>query len=287
MAGDFFNDYFVKPIWDRVGYNPVNTLIYAVIALAFAFIIYKGFEKYKVKIDQKFFLQVLPFILLGSTMRVVTDSIDSGVLQNHTGDLFGLTGIVVNSHIWDYGYFTVTPGVYFLTAALLFGSLALSRVLKKEEIFPGIGLVLWAFHFIILIPLFTYWSFALMILGIAGIVGLAAYFASKLIGIEPFSSVVVFAHALDGAATWVIIDIFSKVTGRSYFEQHVVSDLLGKTAIGFALFFLVKVLFSSAAVFVIEKDDAKRQEKNYILLLLFIFGLAPGMRDVLRMLCGV
>jgi uncharacterized membrane protein len=49
----------------------------------------------------------------------------------------------------------------------------------------------------------------------------------------------------------------------------------------------VKVLFSSAAVWIVETSDDRRDEKNYILLLLIIFGLAPGVRDALRLLAGV
>jgi uncharacterized membrane protein len=96
---------------------------------------------------------------------------------------------------------------------------------------------------------------------------------------------VVFSHSLDGAASYVAINLF--MGGTFYFEQHVVSGALGSTFGTMFAFYIVKVLFSTLAVWIVETSDDKRDEKNYILLLLIIFGLAPGVRDALRLLAGV
>ena len=93
----------------------------------------------------------------------------------------------------------------------------------------------------------------------------------------------VFSHALDGAATFVGVSLLG------YSEQHVVANIL--FGIGTPLlFFAVKILFASAAVELIGRELPSVQDvekRNYLLLLLTIFGLAPGLRDALRILAGV
>ncbi len=290
---DFLQEFFVNPIDDRTGYNAINTLVYALIALAAAYIIYKGFKKLKIKIDERFVISIIPFILLGSTARVVTDAIDRGVLQAHRDFLFGVTGAVLDSRIYDYGYFTTTPGIYVVVGLITLASVLLCSKIKRMDLLPYIGLALWLPHFILLIPMMNYFPYLALIiaLSLAGfLVGIAALRLSKIKNY--FSSVVVFSHALDGAATFVILNIFNSMENKAFFEQHVLSRALGDAgalffgAYGMFLFYLVKVAFSAIAAVVVEKDASNYEERNYILLLLIIFGLAPGVRDALTMLCG-
>ncbi|MBN2478466.1 DUF63 family protein, partial [Candidatus Micrarchaeota archaeon] len=84
------------------GYNLVNTLVYAGIALAVLYILYTAFKKYRIKINEQFAYGVLSFILLGSTVRVITDSIDSGVFTAATP----IHKMILESGIYDYGFLT-------------------------------------------------------------------------------------------------------------------------------------------------------------------------------------
>ncbi len=295
---DFFQQYFIEPIWDRTGYNPVNTIVYGLIALAAAYLMYKILKKEKVHIDQKFVLSVIPFILLGSTMRSIVDAADRGSMGAHRDALFGLLGAVQDSHIYDYGYLTVTPGIYVVIGLLTFFSILVANRLKKPLLAPAFGLALWVPHLIFLLPLMTYWTYGLLVLVLAFIGGLAGYFYLVHVKVRPFSSLVVFAHALDGAATYVTISIWNKFEPactqmrHCYGEQHVVSagvGELGNTLFapigGYFLFFAIKLIFSAIAAQVTEKD-AKGQERDFIILLLIIFGLAPGVRDILTLMTG-
>lgn len=78
----------------------------------------------------------------------------------------------------------------------------------------------------------------------------------------------------------------------SYGEQHVVGNfIIGAFGTPFG-FYLLKLLFVLAVVFLLrrelnEKKSAEAEEKNYILLIITIFGLAPGVRDALRIIAGV
>jgi uncharacterized membrane protein len=97
----------------------------------------------------------------------------------------------------------------------------------------------------------------------------------------------IMGQALDGAATWVAIDLFGPASGQAYFEQHVLSNAIGQASpLGFGLFFLLKIGFAAAAVWAIRKEDMDGRIKSLVLLVIAIIGFAPGLRDTLRLLCG-
>ena len=85
----FFYDNFIRPMDERTGYNAINTITYAAIALLAAYLLYKGLQRLKIKIDDSFVPSIIPFILFGSTLRVVVDA-----------------------NILPYSYLTTTPGIY-------------------------------------------------------------------------------------------------------------------------------------------------------------------------------
>ena len=264
---ELINEYFLAPIDERTGYNAVNTVVYAVIALAAAYLIFKGLKKLGIKTDKKFAYSIIPFVLFGATLRVVVDA-----------------------NILPYNYFTTTPGIYFLVGLTTVAAVLLFHFLKKPHLLAYAGLLIFIPSFILLVPLFTHYTYAIFILILAllgAAIGNVAFNWARL-ECSWLSRLVVFSHALDGAATFVSIDIFSRMQGVTYFEQHVVTNALAQAFGGFWVFYLIKIIFAIGAVYLLEKEsDVKKEEKYYIMLLLVIFGLAPGVRDVLRLLCGV
>ncbi|VVB73615.1 Uncharacterised protein [uncultured archaeon] len=289
---DMINQYFMQPIAEHSGYNIVNTLVYAVIAMAAAYFLFKVFKR---RFTREFILYTIPFVLLGSTMRVVTDSIDSGAMQQHRDALFGLVGKVVDSGAYNYGPLTVTPGIYIMTAAITIAAILVSAALKKPRLYPAIGLALWLPHLLLLSPLMVNWPYAAMIF----VIVMVFYYLSNEIfsryGIGSMQSrIAVFAHALDGAASFVAIEVFNRMSpeclekGLCYFGQHVVERFFGEVIVyGTGLYLAIKVLFAIVASWVIEKESADGHEMNFIYLLIIVFGLAPGLRNVLRLIAGV
>ncbi len=274
---NFIYDYFIAPIWNHEGYNIVNTLAYAVIALVAIYFIYR-LIKSKIKVDEKFIRNVLAFVLFGSTVRVVTDSIDSGVFK----PVSIFHQIILNSGILNYGYFTVTPGIYIVTAAIMLATLAILYKLKKTELLGYVGLLLWLPNFLLLVPFMTYWIYVIPILILAAIPAYLAwlYFKDKIL------AGMVAAHALDGAATFFVIDVFSQISGKQYFEQHVISAGIGQLTGTFFTFYLIKVAVSFAAAYLLKKEKMDENDRNFIALAIMIMGFAPGIRDILRMMVG-
>ncbi|MFH1785083.1 MAG: DUF63 family protein [Candidatus Micrarchaeota archaeon] len=275
---NFIYEYFIKPIWDHSGYNIVNTITYAVIAMVAIFFIHRWFKTIKLKIDENFIFGIMAFVLFGSTVRVVTDSIDSNVFAPVTP----IHEFVLNSHLWDYGYVTVTPGVYILTAAILLASIAVFNKLKRMDLVKYVGLALWLPHFLILIPFMEYWIYSIPILILAAI---PTYIAWKFFKNEILATVVA-GQALDGAATFFVIDYFSTISGIRYFEQHVFSAAIGAIGGTYLFFYLIKTGIAFLAADVINKEKISIEDKHYIALVIIIMGFAPGIRDILRMMIG-
>ena len=274
---NFIYDYFISPIWDRTGYNFVNTIFYAAVALLAVYGIRLALRG-RIAIDERFISAVLCFVLFGSTIRVVTDAIDNGVFKPVTP----FHQLVLDSHLWDYGYLTVTPGVYILTAFLLLSSILILYRLKRMELLGYVGLALWLPHFLLLLPFFQYWIYAIPVLVLAAIPAYLAwmYFRDRTL------AGIVSAQALDGAATWFVIDYFSAVSGIDYFEQHVFSAAIGALGGSFFFFYLLKVGIAFAAAYVLKGEKMEEEDKRYVALVLMIMGFAPGIRDILRMMAG-
>ncbi|MBI5227518.1 DUF63 family protein [Candidatus Micrarchaeota archaeon] len=274
---NFIYDYFISPIWSKQGYNIVNTLTYAIIAIVAIYFIYRGLKS-RVKVDDNFVKSVMAFVLFGSTVRVVTDAVDSGIFK----PVSIFHEFVLKSGIWNYGYLTVSPGIYIVTAAVMLVSLAILYKFKKTNLLGFVGLALWLPHFLLLVPFMAYWAYAIPIILLAAIPAYLAwlYFKDKIL------AAIVGAHALDGAATFFVIDIFSKISGKQYFEQHVISAGIGQIFGTFFVFYLVKVGISFAAAYLLKKEKMDEQDRNFIALAIMIMGFAPGIRDILRMMVG-
>lgn len=264
---EFFRDYFVSPIDERTGYNSVNTVIYAALALLAAYLIYVAFRKLKIKVDDGFILSIVPFILFGSTLRVV---VDAGILP--------------------YNYLTTTPGIYFLIGFTTLAAVFSCHHLKMMKALWKVGAALWAISLIPLLMVAKHYEFFALALGLAC---LGFIFSERLLKLLKAPAklpggLTVFSHALDGAATFVTIDVFARLAGKPYFEQHVVPNIIADVFGGFWAFYAIKLAFATCAVYMVRRSsDMDDSERNYILLLLIIFGLAPGARGALRLLCGV
>jgi len=270
-------DYFVDPIWSKTGYNVVNTITYAIIAIAALFLI-RRWMKGRIDVDEGFLRSVLCFVLFGSTIRVVTDAIDGGVL---TG-ISPIHQMVLDSHLWDYGYLTVSPGTYLLTAGLLLFSMFVLYRYRRLDLLGYVGLALWLPHLLLLLPFMEYWVYAIPILVLAAAPAYIAWMFFK----DHLHTGIVAGQALDGAATFFIIDFFSDISGKSYFEQHVFSAGIGDMFGTYFTFYIVKILIAFGAAFILRGEKMDEEDKRFIALALMIMGFAPGIRDILRMMVG-
>ena len=286
----FFQDYFVNPIVERSGYNLVNTAAYGAIALILLYIIWKVLKGRGVDFGGKPFLYgVAAFVLLGSTSRVITDLWDAGFIAVAAGE-GEIYAALYATGAFAYGYMTVTPGIYFVTAALFLISLAIGRVLKAEWFPFYAGIALWLPCLLLLTPFMKNFYHALLavLVAAAGLI-LVEILLRRIFGspLALHERLAIGGQALDGAATFVVLDIFSKEAGKAYFEQHVLPSVIGgSTPLGFFAFFLIKIALAGLIVYFLRKEDMALSDKALILIVVATMGFAPGIRNLLRMLCG-
>ncbi len=262
--GDFFFTYYIQPINQHAGYNPVNTITYAVLALISLFFVYKWFEKEGWKFDKGFAKALIPWLLFGSTKRVITDAVYGEALK---GGLYNL---------YQWNWFNVSPAIYVFVAVLFFLTYWAEKKYEKEDLTYKIGIGLFALHILLLFPAIRFWSRLVLPAILVGLVYALTY---KFFGEDKLALWAVLAQALDGAAT------FTATTFYGYGEQHVVSSFIGE-AFGYHIFFLLKVVLAFLVAYLVRKE-AKEDEGNLILLAVLTIGLAPGFRDILRMMAGV
>lgn len=261
---DFIQDYFINPIIMRTGYNPINTIAYASIALLALFFIYKYFKKESIPINNYFILSLFSFILFGSLKRVITDATDKIYFSNFINDFY------------SYNFFNVTPFIYVFVAFLFLSFTIIEHKLKIKNLAIATGLLLSFLHAFILLPYFTNYIAFFAIL----IIAIVPFLISRMLFKSLFPRIVVLAHSLDGAATFIATEFLN------YGEQHVLSNFIG-IQFGFISFFIVKILISFAFAYILEKENMLDFDKNFLYVIAISAGLGPGLRDILRILVGV
>ncbi len=190
--------------------------------------------------------------------------------------------LILNTHLWDYGPLTASPGIYIWVGLFTAVGLYWGYTKGKLKEVRRLVFALFMFNLIILLPMSIHYDFALAIIGLASLITYV-YYQFKPKSSVPMHWMVVFAQALDGSATFITLDVFNSLANGTYYEQHVFANYLASLFGGSMLVFLiVKVLLAVLVVHVLEKEGDR--EKGFISLLAIIFGLAPGLRDLLRLL---
>src|SRR3990172_4021717 len=111
-AEDFLRAYFINPIVLNQGYNPINTTVYALMLVIAAYLVYRALSKMKVKIDRRLGIAIAPFIVFGSSSRVV---VDAGIF---------------------FSFIFTTPLIYFVVFAAAFTTLVTSLYLEEKKKIP-------------------------------------------------------------------------------------------------------------------------------------------------------
>jgi len=281
MIGDFIYKYYIDPIRLGQPYNLVDTLTYAVILVLSVYLVYRWLKYSGVALDGPFVIATVPYIVLGGLLRVVEDT---GMIQS------------------DLRFLLVTPLIFFLIFFIAAGSLVLSRILAKKGLVPnfltfygGIGAGA-SVAVAILLTWFGVTHASLDLTVLAAILLLTAASSLAVMGLlqlvfrwefagDPLYRLLIIGQMLDASATGYGID-FGPIP---YQEVHVVgSALINWTGTAFSLFPL-KLAVVIPAIYVLEmyRREGNREFANMVLLAMIVVGLAPGVRDMVRMVLHV
>lgn len=265
MPQNFIQTYFLDPIARGGWFNPVNTLVYGLILILAAFGVYKLLEKLKIPIDSRFALAILPFIFWGSSTRVLRDA------GFHTSPYF------------------VTPGSYFITFALAFAVFLISLLIQKRTSFPYWKSMLIAgtalsITNLLFLPITTLLPLAIII-PTAVLLTLPFLLTHRFIPaarktLSLGNIGILSAHFLDAAATVTALSLFG------YLEQHVVPRLL-LPHLGPGSMFFLKAAVVLPVLWIIDHYAEEPSFRNFLKIIVLILGLAPGLRDLLRLIALV
>jgi uncharacterized membrane protein len=288
MISEFIYKYYIDPIRYGQPYNVVDTLTYALILVLGVYIFYRWLmrsrylNRIRLTIDTPFILATLPYVVLGGLLRVVQD-----------------TGMITG----DIQFLLVTPLIYFVLFFFTLGMIFLSRYLQAQGCIKNF---LSAYAFAGTMSVFT----VALILAAWGItrtqIDLTVLFVIPLMAVAATALVwafmryvlswkyvnhqlyvtLIFSHMLDASATSYGIDMHPALR---YVEQHVVgSNLIAWTHTAFVMFPLkLVVLFPAIYVLEMYRPEADPDFWHLVLLAMIVVGLAPGVRDMTRMVLYV
>ena len=282
MVLEFIYKYYIDPIRYGQPYNVVDTATYALVLIVAIYILYRWFSRSKtITIDGRFVLATLPFVILGGLLRVVQD-----------------TGMITS----DLQYLLITPLIYFVLFFFTAGVLVISSSLQKAglirdyiPVYSGTGiaaalviagvLVSFGIRNTVVDP-----GVAAFIIGLATITSTLVYAAMRYLlkweyARDPLYLALVFGQMLDASATSFGIDLHP----LEYVEVHVVgSNLIAWTGTAFSMFPL-KLLVLFPGIYVLERfrNEGSPVLWHLIVLAMITVGLAPGVRDMVRMMLYV
>jgi len=277
----FVYEHFVEPVLSNGWFNPVNSLTYGIILIIAVYLVFRMLKKMNIHIDRYFLYAILPFILWGSSTRVLHDAAYYGVLTGELGKFYSMPVFP-------------TPGSYLITFLLALLVLLFSLSVQKFFGFPywktmfTAGLILDTANFLML-PKFDFIP-VLTILGITGLwsaLFLVLWRFSETVNIQGLKRIFSFenscllsAHMLDASATFVALAFFG------YLEQHPLPRfLIGLT--NPAAMFLLKLVVLLPVLYVIDRYSEEGDFRNFLKIVILILGLAPGLRDTIRLAVGV
>ena len=275
----FIENYYIQPITHDTGYNPINTITWALVLVVFLFLTFKVLKRLKIDIHHRFIAAVVPYIVAGASLRVMEDA---GLLSP------------------PLSYLLITPLIFFLVffccLALLFLSLFITRLERLERydythVFGLIG-VLWCFANLVVLLRYEHVAVGWVlfaVIGIAGVlVGIIYVIAAKFdvpFLTDKLNGAVLAAHLLDAASSFIGIDMLG------YTGKHVIEGLIVEYTGTAAGMFPLKLGVLVPILYVLDTQFRENTEeielKNIVLLALIVIGLAPAVRNTLRMALGV
>ncbi|MBI1971965.1 MAG: DUF63 family protein [Candidatus Aenigmarchaeota archaeon] len=258
---EIISSYFVYPLVNRTGeYNPVNTITYAVILFAAAYLLYSKVLKGRVRIDGKFAAVFVSFTVFASSIHVLDDMkiVVSSVLvtpliQVAVGAFFLISlsaALLIQKHLKIEYWKTL------LAVALIPSTLIIPFILSKAQNAAGLAYVL-----------------AFFALSASTLYAVHKKFP-KILKKENFA--VLSAHMLDASSTFVSIGFFG------YREQHFLPTFL-INVFGPAVMFPLKLLVIGFVLYAFDREIKDGQMRTFFKILVLVLGLAPGARDMLRL----
>lgn len=277
----YIDKYYISGIINDTSYNIIDTLTYAIVLGISLFWVLKLLGKLNVKIDTRFLTSITPYVIAGSSLRVLEDS--------------GLFAPPLR-------YLFVTPLIYFFIFAVTICMLVVAMYLERKgkirdyHALFGYAGATWAFFNIAALIIYDgiinpVPAVAILFLGIT-VTGIVYFISRKtnfLLLTDKVNISILFTHLLDASSTFVGIDWLN------YYEKHVVPTFFIDLARNFTshpslVMYPLKLIVFIPVLYVLDNDFKTEKEKKLIGLMkltILVLGLSPAVRNTLRIMMGV
>ncbi len=259
MIEEFINENFLTPLCHY--YTTVGTITYGLILILAVLGTYKLLKKLKIKIDKRFFLALLPFIIYGGWTRALRD--------------YGL-GIYGESKLF------CSPPIYFFVFVITLASLLLGLLIERKTKFSYhktmmvIG-VLFLLYDLSLTRIMNFFGFNIIVILIGSwffIFYAIHKLKPKFLSLE--NAGIIISHLFDASSTFTALTFFG------FYEQHVLPNFFIKTlGLGSWTMFPLKIGVVWIVLYYIDKSKEDKFLKKFLKIVILILGLALGIRDFL------
>ena len=265
----FVHKYYIDPIIYDTGYNPVDTVTWAIILGLAILGLIKLLGRWGFLMDERLLLSTLPYILAGSSLRVIED---------------------VDLVAAPWRYLLITPLIFFLVFSVTAACLLLTRKIWGEEYhakYAATGLLWTLLNLAALsaVGIKNAWVIAAVFLLGSALAGGILFCGRHLPALkfldERFNLMIIYAHMLDASSTYIGVDWFS------YYEKHVVPTFLINLTGSAVIMFPLKLAILLPVLSMIDKSLQEPSLRNLTKLTLITLGLAPAVRNTLRLALGI
>jgi uncharacterized membrane protein len=261
--------YYIYPIIYDTSYNPVDTVTWAIVLGLAILGLIKLFRHLDLKMDERLVICTVPYVLAGASLRVIEDA-------------------ELITAPWKY--LLITPLIFFLVFFITMTSLLLCKKILGEDYYQGyaaIGLIWTVLNlaalstvgfqngWVIAAVFFIGSALTAILLLLRRVAPWLGFLDNRL------NLMIIYAHMLDAGSTYIGVDWFD------YYEKHVVPTYLINLTGTAAIMFPLKLLILLPVLSLIDKTLEDRSLRNLIKLTLIVLGLAPAVRNTLRLALGV
>ncbi|KAA0015410.1 hypothetical protein B6U81_05170 [Thermoplasmatales archaeon ex4484_30] len=310
-------------VWAYEGYSLASEIAYGLFIVFFIYLFYLFFEKYNVKVNLRFIIASLPFILYGSVARVLEDAgvfvkplsylfispiiyVQIGILffisliygiRFHDGKTFAYSLILKNiAYVLVYIFVFIKYCRYNLHPVIFAFFSILSFLIYHKFRNKDYNASIFSFGILFLLTsasMLAYYSIGknmdlriTIAPALAAIITLAIYFLSRRFNLKLLGNKLN-NMLIFGHMLDGLTTYFAVVDplhfGIGYGEKHPLPDFLMKKFYGIG-YPLLKFFVIIGIIYVI--DDLKTNLKNTIKFFILFLGLSPGLRDLLRIIVG-
>jgi len=263
----FIYRYYIEPIEKQSGYNYIQEITYGILLFFMAYLFYRVCRALNIEIDRRFVVVTVFYTVLISLIRALVDG----------------------GHI-PYTYYTVTPGIvvvigiYYLIAVVLSALILKERYYILATIMAVLPLTYLAFVFlknIVHIEALFYVLFIVVL-----VYALLNYLLERVellrntLKFQSIDRYVILAQLIDGVATAIGIGLYG------YWEQHPLPRFFMDN-FGPYIMIPLKLVAVITVLYILNIEVEDKNLRNILKITVMALGLAPGLRNLFRIMMGV